>query len=289
MINTHYLVVDLETTPDLAAASLLVPNGKEMTSTELRQAIGAMYAREGQSPEAAFVKNVLHRIAAIGLFELDEEGRAVEEPSALHLPDYTEAESLAFLDQMLREPKTLVTFNGGGFDLPVLRYRALATGTPMPNLLGGAGLSSARRGAMDYFDRYGSAHIDLMERLSSFGATARPSLAEALALIGEQAKDGVTGADVERLALQGDWARIGQYVKRDVEMTGTLFRAWLRASLPSPERRSSRMDRHRDDESSLRPTGERNDRGRGSSFDLDGERWDRGRPGRTRRRRDREE
>jgi predicted PolB exonuclease-like 3'-5' exonuclease len=289
MSNTYYLVVDLETVPDLAAASLLVPNGKEMTSTELRQAIGIMYAREGQSPETAFIKNTLHKVVAIGLFELDEEGRAVEEPSALHLPDYTEAESLAFLDQMLRDPKTLVTFNGGGFDLPVLRYRALATGTPMPNLLSGAGPFGARRGAMDYFNRYGSAHIDLMERLSSFGATARPSLAEVLALIGEQAKDGVSGADVERLALEGDWARIGQYVRRDVEMTGKLLRAWLRACLPTPERRSPRMDRHRDDESSLRPTGERNDRGRGSSFDRDGERWDRGRPGRTRRRRDREE
>lgn len=286
MINTHYLVIDLETIPDLAAASLLVPNGREMTSTELRHEVGAMYAREDQSPEAAFVKNVLHKIVAIGLFELDEEGRAVEHPSALHLPDYTEAESLAFLDQMLRDPKTVVTFNGCGFDLPVLRYRALATGTPMPNLLSGAGPSGARRGAMDYFNRYGSAHIDLMERLSSFGATARPSLAEALALIGEQAKDGVSGADVEGLALEGDWARIGQYVRRDVEMTGKLLRAWLRASLPSPDRRSSRLDRHRDDASSLRSTGERNDRGRGLSGDENTERWNRGRPWRSRHRGD---
>ncbi|CAJ0855277.1 hypothetical protein AMST5_00818 [freshwater sediment metagenome] len=67
-----------------------------------------------------------------------------------------------------------MTFNGNGFDLPLLRYRAFALGVPVPGLHGG--------GHCNYWHRFGSDHIDLCDVLSGYGASTKPSLAEMAAL-----------------------------------------------------------------------------------------------------------
>ena len=153
---------------------------------------------------------------------------------------------LEAFDAMLGAGVQLVSFNGNAFDLPVLRYRAIANETRMPNLLGGSDpLFRAPRRPRNYYHRYAVDHIDLIDRLSSFGAAARPSLQEALAIIGQKAKDEVSGGDVEELAREGDWGRIAEYVKRDVEMTGNLFRAWLQVHRPDEEEFPARTFRDR--------------------------------------------
>ncbi len=227
-----YLTIDLETVPDLKAAEFLVPGGKDMSDEQLRLELGKLYARPGEEGGSAWIKSALHRIVAIGYQSLAEDGTPIEEAAAIVEPQ-NERRALESFDRMLDDRPVLVTFNGSAYDLPVLRYRALATGTPMPHFLSSIRPKSRGQGlAMDYFHRYGSAHIDLMDRLCSFGAATRPSLAEAAALIGLQAKDGVDGGDVERLAAAGDWNRISAYVRRDVEITTALFRAFLAISEP---------------------------------------------------------
>lgn len=246
MSKLKYLVFDLETIPDLKAAETLIPGGKDLDDIELRRALGARYARPDQDPEDAFVKSVLHRIVAIGTLGMDGDGIEVLPAKALARPDMNEPEMLAAFDTMLGNGVNLVSFNGNAFDLPVLRYRSIATETRMPNLLGGSDpLFRSLGRSRNYLHRFGSDHIDLLDRLSSFGAATRPSLEEALALIGEQAKDVVSGGDVEGLAREGEWERIAEYVKRDVEMTAILFRAWLQAHRPDEEEFPARTSRDR--------------------------------------------
>ena len=227
-----YLTIDLETVPDLEPARLLVPGGKNMTKEQLRLELGNLYARPGEEGGSAWIKSALHKIVAIGFQSLQEDGAPIEEAAAIIEPE-NERRALEAFDRMLEDRPVLVTFNGSAYDLPVLRYRALATGTSMPNFLSSMRpRSRGQGGSVDYFYRYGPAHIDLMDRLCSYGAATRPSLAEAAALIGLQAKDGVDGGDVERLAADGDWSRISSYVRRDVEVTTALFRAFLAMSEP---------------------------------------------------------
>jgi predicted PolB exonuclease-like 3'-5' exonuclease len=246
MTKLKYLVFDLETIPDLKAAEILIPAGKDLDDIELRRALGERYARPDQAPEDAFVKSVLHRIVAIGVFGMDEDGIEVMPATALARPEMTERQMLEKFDGMLAKDVVLISFNGAGFDLPVLRHRAIATETRMPNLLSGSDpLFRSFGRSRNYFLRYGTDHVDLLDRLSNFGAATRPNLEEALAIIGEQAKGEVSGGDVEELARNGDWDRIANYVKRDVEMTALLFRAWLQAHRPDEEDFPTRTFRDR--------------------------------------------
>jgi len=90
----------------------------------------------------------------------------------------------------------LARFNCGSFDLPILRYRALAHGAPVPALFANSG--------RDYRYRFGRDHIDLCDMLAGFGASARPSLGEMAALLGIPAKlGGMDGTQVEALARAG--------------------------------------------------------------------------------------
>lgn len=246
MSKLKYLVFDLETVPDLKAAEILIPGGKDMNDVDLRYALGARYARSDQAPEEAFVKSILQKVVAIGALGLDEDCIEVMPATALARPKLKEPEMLEAFDAMLGDGVKLVSFNGAAFDLPVLRCRAIATETRTPNLLSGSDpLFRSLGRSRNYFHRYGSDHIDLLDRLSSYGAATRPSLEEALAIIGEKAKAEVNGSDVEELAREGDWERIAEYVKRDVEMTAQLFRAWLQAHRPEEEDFPARTFRDR--------------------------------------------
>jgi len=61
--------------------------------------------------------------------------------------------------------------NGGGFDVPVLRYRAMAFDVSAPALFS--------RNGRECWYRYGWDDLDPCNLLSGFGASAKPSLNDA--------------------------------------------------------------------------------------------------------------
>jgi len=138
------LVLDLETLPDLdAGRALLGEAASGLDMAALRAALGARYAREGQDPATTFLKPVLHRICVVGVLRAEREGPQspwqVTRIRARSTDELSEAEMLAGLETSFRQQPVLVGFNTMGFDLPVLRYRALALGVAMPALLGPRG------------------------------------------------------------------------------------------------------------------------------------------------------
>jgi len=110
----------------------------------------------------------------------------------------------------------LVTFNGNGFDLPLLRYRAFALGIPVPGLHGG--------GHRNYWHRFGQDHIDLCDVLSGYGGSTKPSLAEMAALAKIPVKiGGVDGSQVETFVAADRLSEVVEYCLTDVLATYSVF------------------------------------------------------------------
>lgn len=203
----------------------------------MREALGAHYARGGEAPEQAFLKAPMHRLCCLGL--LRAERPSPDDPwrvawiRAATIAEHNEAELLARFDRALQSGPLLVGFNTSGFDIPVLRYRAMALGVPLPNLHGAAGA--------DYLHRFGRAHLDLMDRLSGYRASPAPSLGECCALLGLALKAEMDGERVEGLWQSGDSARIATYCRADVAATWLVLLRWWVATgvLPADQARGA--------------------------------------------------
>jgi predicted PolB exonuclease-like 3'-5' exonuclease len=203
------IVWDVETIPDLlgfARANGL--SGK--TDEEIREVIGDK-----------FPKHLYHSIVCIGALIASDRGAhwEVDALGAPHVGDRTEKELItAFVNKIDELKPQLVTFNGSGFDLPVLRYRAMVNEVTAPGL-------SAR----SYFHRYTEDSLDLCDVLASFNSQCRASLDEICRLMGLPGKpNGVCGSDVETYFRDGRIREIAAYCESDVVNT---YRLWLRHEL----------------------------------------------------------
>jgi predicted PolB exonuclease-like 3'-5' exonuclease len=110
---------------------------------------------------------------------------------------------------------TLVSFNGRGFDLPVLELQALRHGISAPRYFG-----SERNSLRMRFGR----HCDLYDWLTNGGAARlRGGLDLVAKLVGLPGKGEVSGADVQVLWERGCWERIHRYCRDDVLQTYFLY------------------------------------------------------------------
>lgn len=120
------------------------------------------------------------------------------------------------VDELLPDGPVGVTFNGFGFDLPVLRLSAMAAGLfDLPGLAGQA-----------HAERFGNRHCDLAEQFSRNGGTRRCSLAELCARLEIPVKTSTHGSEVGALWRTGDIASIARYVEEDVVATWILWTIW---------------------------------------------------------------
>lgn len=115
---------------------------------------------------------------------------------------------------------TLVSFNGRGFDLPLLELAAFRYGLSVPGWF-----DTTRRGYEQPRSRYNQqAHIDLCELLTNFGATRfHGGLNLAASLLGKPGKMDVEGHMVQDLFDADQLARINDYCRCDVLDTYFVF------------------------------------------------------------------
>jgi predicted PolB exonuclease-like 3'-5' exonuclease len=121
-----------------------------------------------------------------------------------------------FADFMNTRRPHVVTWNGRGFDLPVLALRALRFGLNFNWYYRGEG----------YRYRFSEeGHLDLGDVLSDHGAARMTSLDGAARLIGlpGKGKDGVDGSQVEGLFHAGQLETLRKYCLSDVAQTAFLF------------------------------------------------------------------
>ena len=119
---THYVVFDLETTPDIETARRLLGLGFDVADDVVREAIGQRYVRDGQAPQDVFLKPPLHRIVCIGAIFAERENDGaynVRHLAARHIGEKGEAELVRdFVAALPRDDAgrgpVLGSFNGSG-------------------------------------------------------------------------------------------------------------------------------------------------------------------------------
>ncbi|MGD9764680.1 MAG: 3'-5' exonuclease [Candidatus Binatia bacterium] len=109
---------------------------------------------------------------------------------------------------------TLVTFNGRGFDLPVLELSALRHGCVAPRYFG------QRNGLRHRF----GAHLDLHDWFSNYGAVRLRGGLDLIARLADlPGKTQTSGGDIQRLWERGAWGAIHRYCLDDAVQTFLLF------------------------------------------------------------------
>ncbi len=132
---------------------------------------------------------------------------------------------LDFANLMNERRPCLVTYNGRGFDLPVIATRCLGHGIPLVHYY-------RSRDVRYRFSPEG--HLDLMDYVADFGA-AKPSRLDIVAkLCGLPGKVGVEGKNVGPLVHAGRIAEVRSYCLCDVVQTAGVFLRvqLLRGELP---------------------------------------------------------
>src|SRR5512139_2606807 len=212
------LVFDIETIPDLAGFAAV--NGIDagaLPQAELAEM--ALLARR-QKTGSDFMPHHLHRIVAISCVLRSGDQLKVW---SLGEPGSSEAELIQrFYDGIERYTPQLVSWNGGGFDLPVLHYRSLIHGVAASRYWDW-GDDDKEFKWNNYINRYHTRHLDLMDVLAMYQPRANAPLDQMAQLCGLPGKLGMSGADVWGAWLAGELAAIRNYCETDVVNTYLLY------------------------------------------------------------------
>jgi hypothetical protein len=204
VMSAFAIIWDLETVPDLEAFKRM-SGTPEVTDEEAEALLGDK-----------FVKLPLHSIVCIGalIAERGEWGWRVVALGAPHIGERTEPEIIeAFVARIDELRPQLVAYNGHGFDLPVLRYRALVHSIPAPGL-----------NCRSYFNRYSEDCLDLCDALASFDPRGKIGLDALCRVLGLPGKpEGIDGSQVAEFVKAGGIQAVADYCETDVVNTYRLF------------------------------------------------------------------
>lgn len=214
----NILVFDIETVPDIESAGRLY-NLEGLSEAEAAE---VMFSRRRQETggQSDFIRHHLQRIVAISVLLRTSDKLSLWTLGEVHS---TEAEIVErFFDGIERYIPILVTWNGRGFDLPVLHYRALLHGISASRYWD-TGEDDNTFKWNNYLNRFHQRHTDLMDVLSGYEGRAAAPLHEIAAMLGFPGKLDMTGGDVWDRYLNNDIAGIRNYCETDVLNTYLVY------------------------------------------------------------------
>jgi predicted PolB exonuclease-like 3'-5' exonuclease len=213
----NIFVFDIETIPDVESGRRLHDlNGLDDSDTA--KAMFAMRRQETNGSE--FLRLHMHRICAISVVLRSADKIKVW---SLGDPDSDERELIQrFYDGVERFSPTLVSWNGGGFDLPVLNYRALLHGVQAPRYWD-TGQDDRDFKWNNYISRYHERHTDLMDVIAMYQPRANAPLDDIATMLGFPGKMGMSGAKVWDEFQAGNIAGIRNYCETDVLNTYLVY------------------------------------------------------------------
>jgi len=215
---TPILVFDIETIPDVAGLRKLNDIAETMGDAAVAEL--AFQRRRQATGGSDFLQHHLHRVAAISCLLRTDEGLKVW---SIGKPDDDEATLIQrFFDGIERYTPQLVSWNGGGFDLPVLHYRALVHGVTAGRYWD-MGEDDRDFKWNNYISRYHMRHLDLMDLLAMFQPRATAALDQMAQLCGFPGKLGMDGSKVWDAFQAGDIGGIRDYCETDVLNTYLVF------------------------------------------------------------------
>ncbi|MDK4576907.1 3'-5' exonuclease [Kingella kingae] len=218
---TPILVFDIETIPDtraIRALNQLPPSISDADVVEF--AAQQRRAKNGSD----FMPHHLHKIVAISCCLRWNDKIHI---ATLGSANSSEAEIIEkFFGLITKYTPQLVSWNGGGFDLPVLHYRALIHGVQAARYwdMGEGDFADSRDFKYNnYISRYHNRHCDLMDLLAMYTGRANAPLDEFAKLCGFPGKMGMDGSQVWQAYQNGEIEAIRDYCETDVANTYLVF------------------------------------------------------------------
>lgn len=215
------LVFDIETVPDVAGLRKLY--GLDESVPDAGVADMAFQLRR-QSTGSDFLPLHLQRVIVISCALRERDSFRIW---SLGGAQQTESELIQrFFDGIDKYTPQLVSWNGCGFDLPVLHYRGLIHGIRAPRYwdMGEGDHRDSRDFKWNnYISRYHSRHLDLMDLLALYQPRANAPLDAIAQLLGLPGKLGMAGSGVWDAFRAGRFDEIRCYCETDVANTYLIF------------------------------------------------------------------
>ena len=211
------LVFDIETIPD-------IEGGRKLYGLDNLDDAGvakAMFHLRAQKTGSEFLPHHLQRIVAISV---TFRGRG-DDFKVWTLGDESAGEQeiiQRFFDGIDRYTPTIVSWNGSGFDLPVIHYRAMLHKIAAPRYWD-MGEDDQSFKWNNYISRYHNRHTDLMDVLAMYSGRANAPLDELATLFGFPGKMGMDGSKVWDAFQNGQIGDIRDYCETDVLNTWLVY------------------------------------------------------------------
>ena len=212
----HCFSFDIETVPDVEFGRRFW----DLDGLSDEDVATAMLFKRQQATGSDFLPLHQHRIVAISVTFRTADTFKVW---SLGDEESDEAEIVQrFFDGIDRYTPDLVSWNGGGFDLPVLHYRALKHSIRAPRYWEmGDGDRDFKWN--NYLSRFHWRHVDLMDVIAGFQPRGRASLDQMAVMLGFPGKLGMSGDKVWDTFREGGIRQIRDYCETDVLNTYLVY------------------------------------------------------------------
>ena len=217
------LVFDIESIPDVAGLRLLRGMPPESSDDEV---YAAEIADRASRNKGDFMPHHLQRVLVVSCVFRNREGLRIHSLVDRSTGGPTQEGRViqSFFNLIERHEPQLVSWNGGGFDLPVLHHRGLVHGVCASKYWD---MGQDPDGDRDYrynhyIGRYHMRHVDLMDVLAMYGRGPAPLDAMAK-LCGFPGKLGMDGSQVFPAWREGRLEEVRRYCETDVMNTYLLW------------------------------------------------------------------
>ena len=212
------LVFDIESIPDVEGLRAL--RGVPATDTD-EQVYATWLAERKEKGQSDFTPLHLQRVLVISCVFRNAEG--------LRIHSFVDRDGLSegkvvqtFFHAVEKHTPQLVSWNGSGFDLPVLHYRGLRHGVEASRYWD-LGEDDREFKWNNYISRYHMRHLDLMDLLAMYSPKNNAPLDAMAKLCGFPGKLGMDGSQVYSQYLAGHTEDIRRYCETDVMNTYLVY------------------------------------------------------------------
>ena len=203
---TPVLAFDIETVPDVAGIRKLFELPADLADAEVAE---VAFQKRRVASGNDFLQPHLQRVVVISCVLRDDEGVRV---FSVGEPETGEKETIQrFFEGINKYVPQIVSWNGRGFDLPVLVSRGMIHGVAAESFW-----------KNNYTNRFQDRHIDVMDVLSLYGFRGA-SLDDMAQLSGFPGKIGVGGSEVWPAFQRGELRELRDYCEADVANTYLLY------------------------------------------------------------------
>ncbi len=233
----NVLIFNIETVPDIAGGKVI----HSLQGLDDESTAKALFHLQKQKTGSDFLPLHLQKIVAISVVYRGMGDDMGHEVSIRSLGDVnsTEAELLSlFFKEIEQRTPIIVSWNGTGFDLPIIHYRTLKNKVSAPGYWEKGDNNNAFR-YDNYLSRYHERHTDLMDVLASYNHNAAAPLHDIAMLLGFPGNVGMDGAQVWDEYQNNHVAEIREYCEIDALNT---YLVYLRYQLMRGELKSEELE-----------------------------------------------